>query len=69
MHAWDNTGVPEHPAGLLDITVLVCVLFDWHVDHAEYVYTQARGAAGLTVTEVVLQEEAPAISTAQTPKV
>ena len=25
------------PAGLLDMTVLVCVLSGWHADQAEYV--------------------------------
>jgi|ERR1039457_6202685 hypothetical protein len=37
VHDCDNMGVPAQPAGLLDITVLVCVLFGWHADQAEYV--------------------------------
>jgi hypothetical protein len=28
------TGVPVQPAGVLAVTVLVCVLFDWQAPHA-----------------------------------
>jgi hypothetical protein len=49
VQAWLNTGVPPvQPAGELEITVLVWVLFGWHAENAEYVNdVQATGAAGL----------------------
>ena len=35
VHDWDNKGVPIHPPGVLEMTVLVRVLFDWHTDQSE----------------------------------
>lgn len=35
VHAWIVTGVPTHPAGVVDVTVSVCVPSDWHADNAE----------------------------------
>jgi hypothetical protein len=46
VHAWVSAGVPTQPDGVEDVTERVCVLFDWHALHAEYVYVQAAGAGG-----------------------